>query len=47
METAYEGVFSGPNIYIFGGEFEYGRGNWNLNVWCYNLLNDKWVVEER
>ncbi|XP_064111431.1 kelch-like protein 30 [Macrobrachium nipponense] len=36
----------GPSVYILGGEFLYGHGNWNHSLWRYSTATKKWIVED-
>lgn len=29
-------------IFLFGGEFLIGRGDWNTNLWAYDNIREKW-----
>lgn len=33
---------TGIDLYVFGGEFSLGRGNWNTTVWKYDTLTEEW-----
>lgn len=41
--TGFQVGSSGTALYIFGGEFSLGRGNWNKKVWKYDTLTDEWT----
>lgn len=29
-------------IFLFGGEFLIGKGNWNTNMWVYDSIRERW-----
>ncbi|KAI4462477.1 kelch protein [Holotrichia oblita] len=29
-------------VFLFGGEYHWGRGNWNSNFWVYDTIREKW-----
>ncbi|XP_068220265.1 kelch-like protein 30 [Palaemon carinicauda] len=35
----------GPSVYVLGGEYLYGHGNWNNSLWRYSTVTKKWIVE--
>ena len=34
---------TGVCLYTFGGEFSFGRGDWNNTVWKYNTITEHWI----
>ncbi|KAG7174645.1 Kelch-like protein 38-like, partial [Homarus americanus] len=43
--SGYQVCSIGPSIYILGGEYHLGHGNWNKSLWRYNTASKKWIVE--
>lgn len=43
--SGYQVCSLGPSIYIFGGEYLFGNGNWNKSVWRYSTASRKWIIE--
>ncbi|KAK4293582.1 hypothetical protein Pmani_033737 [Petrolisthes manimaculis] len=43
--SGYQVCAVGPSIYILGGEFQLGHGNWNLGLWRYSTASRKWIYE--
>ncbi|KAI5706737.1 hypothetical protein M8J75_010849 [Diaphorina citri] len=35
----------GQNIWIIGGEYQMGKGDWNMSVWKFNTWSNKWEHE--
>ncbi len=40
-------VAGGSRLYLAGGEFGLGRGDWNMVVISYNVLTDRWTEAAR
>ncbi|XP_071537292.1 kelch-like protein 24 isoform X1 [Panulirus ornatus] len=43
--SGYQVCSVGPSIYILGGEYQLGHGNWNQSLWRYSTVSKKWIVE--
>lgn len=37
----------GQEIYVVGGEYFLGHGDWNRSVWKYNVWSETWTFETR
>ncbi|XP_045128596.1 kelch-like protein 30 isoform X1 [Portunus trituberculatus] len=44
--SGYQVCAVGPSIYILGGEYQLGYGNWNTSLWRYSTASRKWIVED-
>ncbi|XP_045597657.1 kelch-like protein 38 isoform X2 [Procambarus clarkii] len=43
--SGYQVCSVGPFIYIIGGEYQLGHGNWNKSLLRYSTISKKWIVE--
>ncbi|KAE8746421.1 hypothetical protein FOCC_FOCC006916 [Frankliniella occidentalis] len=41
----YTVVTRGQDLYVIGGEYLLGYGNWNKSVWKYNVWSETWSFE--
>lgn len=38
---------SGRDVYIFGGEYLFGYGDWQTSVWRWDSFKDLWHIETK
>ncbi|XP_021917113.1 kelch-like protein 29 isoform X2 [Zootermopsis nevadensis] len=43
--TGYKVIFKGQDLYMIGGEYLLGYGNWNQSIWKYDLIREMWNFE--
>ncbi|KAK8723006.1 hypothetical protein OTU49_011993, partial [Cherax quadricarinatus] len=43
--SGYQVCSVGCSIYIIGGEYHLGHGNWNKSLWRYSTASRKWISE--
>ena len=41
--NGFQAGSTGTCLYTFGGEFSFGRGNWNTAVWKYDTISENWT----
>jgi hypothetical protein len=39
--------FLGQDLYMIGGEYLLGYGNWNQSIWKYDVIREMWNFETR
>jgi hypothetical protein len=40
-------LFTGQDLYIIGGEYLLGYGNWCQSIWKYDVIREMWNFETR
>ncbi|XP_069689017.1 kelch-like protein 38 isoform X1 [Periplaneta americana] len=43
--TGYKIVCKGQDLYMIGGEYLLGYGNWNKSIWKYDVIREVWKYE--
>lgn len=43
--SGYQVCAVGPSIFILGGEYQLGHGNWNMSVMRYSTVSRRWIEE--
>jgi len=39
--------FTGQDLYMIGGEYLLGYGNWQQSIWKYDVIREMWNFETR
>lgn len=45
--TGYKVICKGQDLYMIGGEYLLGYGNWHQSVWKYDVIREIWNFETR
>ncbi|XP_068081135.1 kelch-like protein 7 isoform X1 [Anabrus simplex] len=43
--SGYRVLNKGQDLYVIGGEYLLGYGNWNNTIWKYNIWKEEWIYE--
>lgn len=43
--TGYKVICTGQDLYVIGGEYLLGYGNWHQSIWKYDVIREMWNFE--